>query len=161
MIAVPVKAGMTRSDDVQVDFYQLEARPVGQVLPRIAERLLESGARLLVVADDEAALDSLDAALWTWRGDSFLPHAVAGRDDDVAQPVLLSCSTEPTNGARNVALIDGIWREEALVFDRTFYLFDGETVDGARAAWRALAGRDGLERRFWKQDDGGKWSQVG
>ncbi|RJF91575.1 DNA polymerase III subunit chi [Sphingomonas cavernae] len=145
---------------MQVDFYQLEARPVEQVLPRIAERLFESGARLLVVADEENVLERLDAALWAYRDDAFLPHAIAGRDADAAQPVLLSKLTDATNGARNIALADGLWRDEALEFDRTFFLFDGETVDGARAAWRALGGREGLERRFWKQDERGKWSQV-
>lgn len=146
---------------MQVDFYQLEARPVEQILPRIIERLLESGARLLIVAEEEAVLESLDAALWAYRDDAFLPHAIAGRDADAEQPVLLSRNTEPANGARNIALVDGLWRDEALGFDRAFYLFDGDTVEGARAAWRTLAGHEGLERRFWKQDERGKWSQVG
>ncbi|MCJ8159878.1 DNA polymerase III subunit chi [Sphingomonas sp. LaA6.9] len=146
---------------MQVDFYQLEARPVEQALPRIAERLLDAGARLLVVADDEAMVERLDAALWAYREDAFLPHAIAGRDVDAVQPVLLSPAVDAANGARNIALADGLWRDEALDFDRVFYLFDGETVDGARAAWRALGGREAMERRFWKQDEHGKWSQVG
>lgn len=145
---------------MQVDFYQLSARPVEQVLPRIAERLVEGGARLIVVANDGALLERLDAALWAYREDGFLPHALAGRDDDAAQAVLLSESIVPANQARNVALADGLWRAEALDFDRAFYLFDDETLEGARAAWRALADSDGVERRFWKQDEYGKWSQI-
>lgn len=145
---------------MQIDFYQLEAHPVEQVLPRIAERLFESGARLLVVAEGEAVLERLDAVLWTYRDDGFLPHAIAGRDVDAAQPILLTHTVDAANGARNIALADGVWRDAALGFDRAFYLFDAETVEGARAAWRALAGRERLERRFWKQDERGKWSQV-
>ena len=39
---------------MQVDFYNLADLPVDRVLPRICERLLEQGQRLLVVADTEA-----------------------------------------------------------------------------------------------------------
>ena len=146
---------------MQVDFYQLGSRPVEQVLPRIAERLVEGGARLLVVSAEAGQLRTLDAALWAWKPEAFLPHAIAGTDDDEAQPILLAHAAAPAaNGARNVALIDGAWREEALGFERAFHFFDGETVEAARAAWRGLTGREGVERRYWAQDDDGRWSQM-
>ena len=145
---------------MQVDFYQLGNRAVEQVLPRIAERLVESGARLLVVSAVEPQLRLLDAALWAWKPEAFLPHAIADGTDDAAQPILLSDRTEPANGARHIALIDGNWRDAALDFERAFHFFDGETVEAARAAWRGLTGREGVERRYWAQDDDGKWSQM-
>ncbi|MBB5687360.1 DNA polymerase III subunit chi [Sphingobium boeckii] len=145
---------------MQVDFYQLGSRPVEQVLPRIAERLVESGARLLVVSGIEAQLALLDNALWGWKPDSFLPHAIADGVDDAGQPILLSFTPEAPNGARNIALIDGQWRDQALDFDRAFHFFDGETVEAARAAWRGLNDREGVERRYWALDDDGKWSQM-
>lgn len=145
---------------MQVDFYQLGARTVEQALPAIAQKVIESGERLLVVSEDDSQRARLDAALWNYRPDSFLPHAQAGADDDAAQPVLLSASPEPANQARHIALIDGAWRDEALRFDRAFHFFDGETVEAARAAWRGLNGRDDVERRYWVQDDDGKWSRM-
>jgi len=145
---------------VQVDFYQLGNRPVEQVLPRIAERLVESGARLLVVSAVAPQLRLLDTALWAWKPEAFLPHAIADGIDDAAQPILLSDRPEPANGARNIALIDGTWRDAVLEYDRAFHFFDGETVEAARAAWRGLTGREGVERRYWAQDDDGKWSQM-
>jgi DNA polymerase-3 subunit chi len=53
-------------------------------------------------------------------------------------------------------IADGEWREAALSYDRAFYLFDGDTLEGARLAWKLLAGREGVERRYWAQEDG-KW----
>jgi DNA polymerase III subunit chi len=144
---------------MQVDFYHLDRSPLERVLPRIAERVVESGGRLLVVSADEALAARLDAHLWNYTPDSFLPHARAGGEGDALQPILIAASPEAANGARNIALADGIWREEALTFDRAFHFFDGETIAGARAAWRALAGRAGVEARYWKQDDEGKWRQ--
>lgn len=142
---------------MRVDFYHLTALPLDRVLPRIAERLVADGERLLVVADDAALLERIDALLWTYAADSFLPHGTAG----AGQPILLSGDCAPANAARNVALIDGRWRDEALAFDRAFHLFDAGMVAAARTAWRGLSGRDDIERRYWKQDEGGRWEQAG
>lgn len=141
-----------------VDFYHLAAAPLERVLPAIAEKVVAGGGRLLVVGD-EALLARIDAQLWTYRPDSFLPHARAGGEGDAEQPILLSAEPATTNGARNMAIADGIWREAALGFDRAFYFFDSARLDEARAAWKALAGREGVERRFWKQDDRGRWGE--
>ena len=136
-----------------VDFYHLSASPLERVLPSICEKVLAGQGRLLVVAD-EALLGSLDEQLWTYAPDSFLPHGREGEN----QPVLLAPEPVAANGARNVALADGVWREEALSFDRAFYFFGSESLVEARAAWRALKGRDGVESRYWKQVDG-RWVQ--
>jgi DNA polymerase-3 subunit chi len=138
-----------------VDFYQLAATPLERVLPSICEKVLAGGGRLVVVAGAEA-LARIDEQLWTGAAESFLPH---GRDNPEAQPILLSETPEPANGATNIALADGEWRDEALNFERIFYFFDSGHLDTARAAWRALKGRAEAEARYWKQDERGKWLQ--
>jgi DNA polymerase III subunit chi len=140
---------------VQVDFYHLARSPIERVLPSICEKLLAAGERLLLVAAPEQ-LDRLDEQLWTWPGDSFLPH---GRDRAAAQPVLLASEPVAANGAANIALAGGGWREEALGFARAFYFFDNDGRDAAREAWRSLQDRPGVEPRYWKQDENGKWVQ--
>lgn len=142
---------------MKVDFYQL-SQPIERVLPRIAERVIADGGRLLVVAEDETARAAIDRALWAYDAESFLPHAQAGQGDDTGQPALISATTDAVNGARNIALADGQWREAALAFDRAFYFFDDATIDGARASWRTLSKAEGVEARFWRQEDG-KWRQ--
>jgi DNA polymerase-3 subunit chi len=139
-----------------VDFYQLGGTAPEQVIASIAGKLLADGGRLLIVAADEGMLARLDRTLWDQGDTSFLPHGVAGGTDDVRQPVLLSTSTDAPNLARNLLIADGEWREAALSYDRAFYLFDSDTLEGARLAWKLLAGRDGVERRYWAQDSG-KW----
>lgn len=145
--------------NMQVDFYHLTATPLDRVLPRIAERVLAEGGRLLIVAD-EGQLPALDKLLWGYRSDSFLPHACAGGETDAAQPILLSPEPEAANQARNIALADGVWRDAALAFDRAFHFFDEERIVAARRAWKALADREEVERRYWKQSESGGWEQL-
>ena len=113
---------------------------------------------MLIVADDQASLARLDRILWDQGSTSFLPHGIAGGSDDARQPILLSTSPDAPNRARNILIADGEWREAALAYDRAFYLFDDTTLEGARLAWKLLAGRDEVERRYWAQE-GGKWVQ--
>ena len=141
---------------MQVDFYQLAGTPPEQVIGSIAEKVLHSDGRLLIVADDEAYLAKLDRILWDQGAGSFLPHGLAGGSDDARQPILLSTSPDAPNQARNMLIADGSWREAALTYDRSFYLFDDGTLEGARLAWKLLSGREGIERRYWAQE-AGKW----
>ena len=145
---------------MQVDFYHLTTQPLDRVLPRIAERVFDGGGRLLIVAESEAQRDALDRLLWTYAPESFLAHAQADGLVDDAQPILIAGSAQATNAARNIALADGIWRDEALAFDRAFHFFDSDRIAEARLAWKALADRDGIERRYWKQNDAGRWEQA-
>ena len=145
---------------MQVDFYHLTRSPLDRVLPRIAERIVGDGGRLLVVVRDAAQAAAIDKLLWSYSPDSFLPHAVAGAGEDAVQPVLIATDVDPSNAARHVALVDGVWRDEALGFDRAFHFFDEGAIVEARAAWKALADREGVERRYWKQLETGGWEQA-
>ena len=143
---------------MQVDFYQLGGMPAEQVIASIAEKVLDADGRLLVIANDELFLARLDRMLWDNGPTTFLPHGLAGGADDARQPILLSTSPDAPNQARNMLIADGEWRDAALSYDRSFYLFDTGTLEGARLAWKLLAGREGVERRYWAQTDG-RWKQ--
>jgi len=140
---------------MRVDFYQLSRDPAEGVLPLIARNTLKAGQRLLVVSGDEAQLARISDALWALK-DSFLAHGRAGEAQDARQPILLSDRPEPGNDARYLVIADGAWREGEPAFERTFYIFDDATLQLARDCWRMLGTRDGVERHFWKQQEG-KW----
>ena len=141
---------------MQVDFYHLTRDPAERVLPVLAERTLALGERMLVICAGTEQRAALSRALWSYKPESFLAHGDIDAPHPQIQPILLADRAEPKNGARFVAMADGLWREEALEFARAFLLFDDSTIEGARKAWLALGAQTGLERRYWKQD-GGKW----
>lgn len=141
---------------MRVDFYQLSRDPAEAVLPLIARNTLKAGERLLVVSAREDQLGVISRELWGRAADSFLAHGFSGGDHDARQPILLSDAMAPGNGAKYVAIADGVWRDAEAGFDRTFYIFDDETLQPARECWVMLGKRGGIDRRFWKQQ-GGKW----
>ena len=147
---------------MQVDFYQLSQSTAEQAVVLLAANTLAAGQRLLVVDADPARRDRLSEALWAappFKGrESFLAHGHAGGPHDARQPILLSDRVDAANGAAFLILADGQWREGE-GFARTFLVFDDDTVEGARATWRLLGEREGIERRYWKQD-GGRWVQA-
>ncbi|MCG6120628.1 MAG: DNA polymerase III subunit chi [Blastomonas sp.] len=141
---------------MQVDFYHLTRDPAERVLPVLATRTLALGERMLIVSADRDHRAMLSEALWTHTPESFLAHGDLDGANPQVQPLLLADRVEPANGARFIALADGVWRDEALAFARSFLLFSDATIADARKAWVTLGTHDGLARLYWKQE-GGKW----
>ncbi|MFC4294897.1 DNA polymerase III subunit chi [Novosphingobium tardum] len=141
---------------MRVDFYQLTRDPAEAVVPLLARNTLAADQRLLVVSGDDAQLLRVSQALWSSSPESFLAHGPAGGENDARQPILLTDRLDATNGARFLALADGLWREGADQFERVFLLFDSNALQGARECWRMLGTRPETERKFWKQE-GGRW----
>ena len=62
---------------VEIAFYQLRRTPLEKALPKLLEKVLESGRRAVVLAASEERAEALNAALWTYEQGSFLPHGTA------------------------------------------------------------------------------------
>lgn len=151
---------MSGDGRVQVDFYHLTRLPLEGALPQVAEKVLASGQRLLIVSADAEQRAALDRDLWAYAPESFLAHAQLGAGEDGAQPVLIAPDVNAANGARHIALVDGEWRDDALDFDRAFHFFDEGAIGAARAAWKTLGDRAEVQRRYWKQNEAGRWEQA-
>ncbi|MEQ8411200.1 MAG: DNA polymerase III subunit chi [Erythrobacter sp.] len=143
---------------MKVDFWQLSRDPPPRVVALIAARVLAQGERLLVVSDDAEQRQLIANALWDASPESFLANGHAGDTGQERQPILLSAEPVAPNGASHVVFADGIWRE-CEGFSRLFLLFGEDTIEAARATWRALDGPVGVERSFYRQE-GGKWRRV-
>ncbi|MDC0886338.1 DNA polymerase III subunit chi [Altererythrobacter sp.] len=143
---------------MKTDFWQLSSDPAEKVVAMIAERVLGEGERLLVVSADEEQRKAISKTLWETKPESFLANGEASAPGADRQPILLSDNCEAANGASHVIFADGEWRAPD-GFGRAFLLFTDQTLEQARATWRSLDGREGLERSFFRQD-GGKWTKV-
>ena len=143
-------------------FYHLQARPVEKVLPVLLEKCVERGWRVVVHSSVEERVDALDAHLWTFRDDSFLPHGTFREQRAMDQPVLLTTRDHNPNAATVRFLIDGApVPENAAQYDRIVLLFNGdddEAVAEARNQWQAAKAR-GFVVTYWQADDNGRWQR--
>src|SRR5688572_29512430 len=144
----------------EILFYHLQRQPVETVLPTLLEKSLERGWRVVVQASSEERIEALDAHLWTYRDDGFLPHGTARETEAPAQPVLLTTGDHNPNGANVRFLIDGApMPEDAASYQRIVLLFDGEddaAVAEARLRWTAAKAQN-FEATYWQADENGRW----
>ena len=146
----------------EIGFYHLTRTALPEALARLLDRTLQTGQRALVLCPDEARLLALDTALWACPEPVWLPHGTAAEGDPDLQPIWLSTTPEPVNGARFLFLVDGVTTERTSAFDRVFDLFDGtdpDKVAAARDRWRA-AREAGHALTYWKQGPRG-WEKGG
>src|SRR5262249_29143533 len=80
-------------------FYHLHRQPLEKVLPTLLEKSLERGWRVVVQAASPERVEALDAHLWTYSDDSFLPHGTTGEPQAPEQPILLTADSGNPNGA--------------------------------------------------------------
>jgi DNA polymerase III subunit chi len=144
----------------EVLFYHLQGQPLERVLPTLIERSLERGWRVVVQSSSEERVEALDAQLWTYRDDSFLPHGTHREATAAEQPVLLTVDEHNPNAAAVRFLIDGApVPPDAQSYQRIVLMFDGtddDAVADARTRWSA-AKAAGFAVTYWQADDTGRW----
>ena len=146
----------------EILFYHLQHQPLERVLPTLLEKSLERGWRVVVQTASEERAEALDAHLWTFRDDSFLPHGTWREGDAREQPILLTLHDDNPNGARVRFLIDGApLPADVAAYERIVLIFNGEdpdAVDAARARW-SEAKQNGVAVTYWQPDERGRWQR--
>jgi len=117
---------------------------------------------VVVQASSEERVEAIDAHLWTYRDDSFLPHGTARGPEAREQPVLITADEGNPNGANVRFLIDNApIPEDAGNYDRLVLIFDGNDDDAvalARERWSEAKAK-GFEASYWQPDESGRWVQ--
>lgn len=152
---------MTEPHATEVLFYHLERTPLERVLPELLEKTLERGWRAVVQGGSQERLEALDASLWTYREDAFLPHGTAADGSPEDQPVYLTTGSEAPNGANVKFCVDGAESAELEEYERVVFLFDGHddvAVEKARSQWASVR-EAGHPATYWQQDEQGKWQK--
>jgi DNA polymerase III subunit chi len=146
----------------EVLFYHLKGQTLEQVLPPLLQKSLERGWRVVVQASSDERVEGLDAHLWTWRDDSFLPHGTWRDSEAAMHPILLTVNDTNPNGAGVRFLVEGAGMPgDAASYHRLVLLFDGddpEAVEIARLRW-GEAKAAGFDATYWQADEKGRWQR--
>ena len=146
----------------EVLFYHLQDMRLENVLPPLLEKSLERGWRVVVQSASEERADALDAHLWTYRDDSFLPHATWRVGDAAEQPIVLTAGEGNPNRANVRFLVDSAALPvDSESYQRLVLVFNGDDSDAlaaARGAWTDCKTR-GFEVTYWQADERGRWQR--
>jgi DNA polymerase-3 subunit chi len=144
----------------EVLFYHLQGQRLEGVLTPLLEKSLERGWKVIVQGTSEERIDALDAHLWTYADDGFLPHGTWREPDSATQPVLLTLTDSNPNAATVRFLIEGAGLPaDAEAYQRIVLVFNGdddEAVAAARVHWAAAKAK-GFEATYWQPDEQGRW----
>jgi DNA polymerase-3 subunit chi len=146
----------------EVLFYHLQDMTLENVLPPLLEKSLERGWRVVVQSTSEERTEALDAHLWTYREDSFLPHATWRVADAGDHPIILAVEDGNPNRANVRFLVDNApLPADSGIYDRVVLLFNGDDADAlaaARHAWSDCK-TQGFDVTYWQADERGRWQK--
>lgn len=148
----------------EILFYHLQRQPLEAVLPTLVEKSIERGWRVAIEVPGPERLAALDDHLWTYRDESFLPHATDQVADCADERILLTSGSANLNKADVRFLVDGaVVGEDIESYQRIILMFDGNddvALSRAREEWRKIRAL-GHEATYWQQDEMGRWAKKG
>jgi len=125
---------MPRADFYLIDKPRFRDDPLLLVC-ELARRAFDGGQRTLVLARSFDQAEQLDEKLWEFDADAFVPHQIAGDDDDDITPVLIA--TPHTRPADRNLVIN--LRDECApgMFDRVLEVVPADEAQrlGSRQRW--------------------------
>lgn len=143
-----------------IQFYHLLSTTPERAVPKLMEKALASGGRVVLRVGNDAALKQMSEALWANDPASFIPHGSAKEGHADAQPIYLTTSEENPNSADILCVLDGSTTDAQLAeFAKVLDVFDGgnETeVKSARERWTTYKNA-GHKLQYIKQQPGGSW----
>ena len=143
-----------------VYFYHLTRQPLERTLPLLLDRALCAGWRVEVRCPNQDHAAWLDEKLWLVPEDGFLPHGMAGGEDDAVNPVLVT--THPAEGVHCIISVGGsdVSADEVREKERVCILIDGndETMlTHTRRQWKMLTNAK-CHVQYWSEETG-RWQK--
>ncbi|HOV04878.1 MAG TPA: DNA polymerase III subunit chi [Hyphomicrobiales bacterium] len=145
----------------EVRFYHLQSTTLERALPELLEMCLARDWPTVVQVGSPERLRALDAHLWSYSDESFLPHGTIEDGEPETQPVFLTTGPENPNGAVVRFLVDDPEAPDFAPYDRIVLVFDGndeEAVAAARIRWKE-AKSAGHEVMYFQQNERGRWEK--
>jgi len=148
------------SKKCEISFYHLSKYSVIKALPKLLEKVYQSGANCLVVCSNDSEMAALNEMLWTYGSKAFLPHGSTEDQDPSLQPILLSTNFTRLNDAKIIVILAENIPENIDEFERCLDIFYSNGVDepANKANSRYKFYKDNNHPlTYWIQDSEGAW----
>lgn len=147
-----------KNNSCEVSFYHLSKYHITKALPKLLEKVNQSGKNCLVVCNDEHEMKVLDDVIWTFASRSFVPHGTINDLKPEIQPILLSTTTDNLNKSEIIVMLTEKIPGNLNEFKRCLDLFYNENEKDANAEKRySEYGALGCKLNYWIQNAEGNW----
>lgn len=149
-----------KTNPKEISFYHLTALPITKGAPKLIEKIYYSKQNLVVIAENEALMKSVDDGLWVYSTKHFIPHGTCHDEHPGDQPVYLTTASEIPNNA-SIIMALGIVELGDVPVSKLIYMFDGnisKQLEFARKMWK-LYQKDKHSLIYWKQNLDGTWEK--
>lgn len=151
---------MNNNHYFEVSFYKLLTLPMHKAAPKLIEKIYYNKQNLVVIAETEELMKTLDEGLWTYSTKHFIPHGTMFDDHPDKQPVYLSTKLEKPNAANFVMALGKVDLNN-FIADKYIYMFDGNIptqLEFARTKWKEYRIQD-CNLTYWQQNMKGAWEK--
>ena len=147
-----------------IQFYHLTTTKLDQALPKLLEKALSAGFKILVKTQTKERVKFLDQLLWNYNDASFLPHGgITDEEHHDKQPIFITDEDENPNNAKLLITVDDTDEGPLDGYNRVLTIFDGNmenSVTRAREKWKAYKDQ-GVDLKYFKQTPAGSWEEQG
>lgn len=145
----------------EVRFYHLEKQSLDQVLPKLVGKALENDHRIVIQAANDSQAEQINAHLWTFDPNSFIPHGTIKDGHEKNQPVWITSTAENPNDADVLILTSAQDEAQLEGFTLICDMIDGRNEDAvaaARSRWKTYK-EAGHDVTYWQQSATGGWDK--
>jgi DNA polymerase-3 subunit chi len=114
----------------------------------LARKAFEAQMPTLILARSQEQAEQLDERLWDFAEDTFIPHQIAGDDDDDITPVLILPPEFDAPGRPLVINLRDICAQGAFEIVKEVVAADPAEREGSRQRWKQYAALGYEVRKF-------------
>ncbi len=144
----------------EIRVYHLSITPLEKALPGILQKILERDMRAVVLTESGDRVSDLNAKLWTYAQQSFLPHGAAADGFAADQPIWLTEKDgDNPNGAKVLVLVDEIHSQHISNYELACIFLTPTQSDSPSWHKQEKAWEAEHQLMHFKQDPTGKWQK--
>ena len=117
------------------------------------EKLFKQKNRILVCCKDHETVEVIDNFLWAYKGDGFIPHSIATKENNSVYPILITTEIHEDHEHNVLLALSGVlinekdWRK----FSKAYYFFDdleNTEKENAREMWKSFSSLN-IVCKYW------------
>ncbi|CAO5681813.1 MAG: hypothetical protein NEHIOOID_00387 [Holosporales bacterium] len=141
----------------EYSFYALKNTTIEKTLPRLLEKIYNAGLKVHVLCQNDDQLKALDASIWTFSSNAFVPHgSIYDPQDTYAEhPIFLSLDQNIVNAASVFLSLQPLPLQG---FQKIIYFFD-LYQDGAQLFEKHYQSLLLQNATYWQQTQAGGWEK--